>query len=62
VERAEAEAVYDSGRERCVDFILELARGVEWLRAEAARVEERLRKLEAQTRSDSRTSSAPDRS
>ena len=64
VERAEAEAVYDSGRERCVEFVLELARGLERLTVESARVEERsarveerLRRLEEQTRSDSRNSS-----
>jgi hypothetical protein len=25
VERGEAEAIYDSGRERCVEFVLQLA-------------------------------------
>lgn len=52
MERAEAEAIYESGREVCVEFILELA----------ARVEqhgERLARLEAQLRQDSRTSSRP---
>jgi transposase len=52
VDRAEAEAIYDAGREVCVEFILELA----------ARVEEhgeRLARLEAQAREDSRTSSRP---
>jgi transposase len=52
MERAEAEAIYDAGREVCVEFILELA----------ARVEEhgeRLARLEAQARQDSRTSSKP---
>ena len=52
MERAEAEAIYDAGREVCVEFILELA----------ARVEqhgERLARLEAQVRQDSRTSSLP---
>ena len=52
MERVEAEAVYDSGREACVEFILELA----------GRVEEhgdRLKRLEAQARQDSRTSSKP---
>jgi transposase len=50
VERAEAEAIYDSGRERCVEFMLGLAAG-------QARLEERMRRLEQQTRSDSRNSS-----
>ncbi|MCA1700679.1 MAG: IS66 family transposase [Actinobacteria bacterium] len=59
MERAEAEAIYDSGRERCVDFILELAQGFERLSAANARLEERVRRLEQQTRSDSRNSSKP---
>lgn len=52
MERAEAEAVYDAGRDVCVQFILDLAGRVE-------RLEERLRRLEEQARQDSRTSSAP---
>jgi hypothetical protein len=39
VERAEAEAIYDSGRERCVAFMLELAASVERLKANAERLE-----------------------
>ena len=52
MDRAGAEAVYDAGRDVCVQFILDLA----------ARVEghgERLRRLEEQSRRDSRTSSMP---
>src|SRR5438128_11905817 len=56
---AEAEAIYDSGRERCVEFILELAAGLERLSAANARLEERVRRLEEQARQDSRTSSKP---
>jgi transposase len=52
VERAEAEAIYDAGREVCVQFILDLAARVE-------QHEERLMRLEAQSREDSRTSSRP---
>jgi transposase len=52
MERAEAEAVYDAGREVCVQFILDLAARVDQL-------EERLTRLEAQARQDSRTSSKP---
>ena len=59
VERSEAEAIYDSGRDRCVEFILELARGFERLSAANTRLEERVRRLEEQARTDSRTSSAP---
>jgi transposase len=52
MDRVEAEAIYDSGREACVEFILELAGRVE-------QHEERLRRLEEQARQDSRTSSRP---
>jgi hypothetical protein len=52
MERVEAEAIYDSGREVCVGFILDLAARVE-------QHEERLARLEAQQRQDSRTSSKP---
>ena len=52
MDRAEAEAIYDAGREACVQFILDLAARVE-------RLEDRLRRLEEQARRDSRTSSKP---
>jgi transposase len=52
MQRAEAEAVYDAGREVCVQFILDLAARVE-------QHEDRLRRLEEQARQDSRTSSTP---
>ena len=52
MDRAEAEAVYDAGRVACVQFILDLAARVE-------QHEDRLRRLEEQTRQDSRTSSKP---
>jgi transposase len=52
VERAEAEAIYDAGREACVQFMLDLA-------AEVERHGDRLRRLEEQARQDSRTSSKP---
>src|SRR4051794_31814014 len=52
MDRVEAEAIYDSGREACVEFMLELAGRVE-------HHDDRLRRLEEQTRRDSRTSSAP---
>ncbi len=52
MERVEAEAIYDSGREACVEFIVELAARVE-------QHEERLRRLEEQARQDSRTSLKP---
>jgi transposase len=52
VERAEAEAIYDAGREACVEFILGLA-------GEVAQHADRLKRLEVQARQDSRTSSRP---
>jgi transposase len=59
VERAEAEAIYDAGRERCVEFIVELARRCEELAGRCERLEERVRKLEEQRRQSSRNSSQP---
>jgi transposase len=59
MDRAEAEAVYDSGRERCVEVILELAGAVEVLGARCEQLEERIGRLEEQARRDSRTSSRP---
>jgi transposase len=56
MDRAEAEAVYDAGREACVEFVLELTSGYE---TQIARLEERIRRLEEQARRDSRTSSKP---
>ena len=52
MDRAGAEAVYDSGREACVEFILDLAARVE-------QHEYRLKRLEERARRDSRTSLAP---
>jgi transposase len=66
MERAEAEAIYEAGRERCVEVILELTRRAEVLAArcekltaQCERLEERVRRLEEQGRSDSRNSSKP---
>jgi transposase len=56
MDRAEAEAVYDAGREACVGFLLELTSVYD---AQIARLEERIRRLEEQARRDSRTSSKP---
>ncbi len=52
MERAEAEAVYDAGRDACVQSLLDLALQVE-------RLDDRVRRLEEQARRDSRTSSKP---
>ncbi len=46
MDRGEAQAIYDSGRERCVDFILELVASVERLRATGELLEVRVRRLE----------------
>jgi hypothetical protein len=59
VERAEAEAIYDLGRDRCVEVILELAASVERLTAQTRLLEERVRRLEEQSRQSSRTGSKP---
>src|SRR6266540_3324503 len=52
VERHEAEAIYDAGRERCVEFILALEARYERLEARVEKLEERLRR-------SSRNSSQP---
>jgi len=52
MERAEAEAIYDAGRDVCVDFILQLAAAVEALTERVAVLERRLDQ-------DSRNSSRP---
>ena len=59
MDRSEAEAIYDAGRERCVEFILELAQGLERLIAANARLEERVRRLEEELRKNSGNSSTP---
>lgn len=52
MERAEAEAIYDAGREACVEVLMKLA-------GQVARHEERLARLEEQARRDSSNSSVP---
>jgi hypothetical protein len=59
VERAGAEAIYDSGREPCVAFIVGLAASVERLSAAGELLEDRVRRLETEARRDSRTGSTP---
>jgi transposase len=56
MERAEAEAVYDAGREACVEFLLELTARHE---RQIARLEARIERLEEQIRRNSRNSSKP---
>jgi len=50
MDRAQAEGIYDSGREACVEFILDLA-------GRFAQHEDRLKRLGEQVRQDSRKSS-----
>lgn len=59
MELSEAEAVYEAGKERCVEFVLELAGALERLAVGNARLEERVGKLEEQARESSRNSSKP---
>jgi len=63
MERAEAEAIYDSGREACVEFMLELAQRFEHFaersERELARLQTRIERLEEELRKNSRNSSKP---
>jgi transposase len=56
VERAEAEAIYDAGREACVEFLVELTARQE---RQIARLEARIERLEERLRENSRNSSKP---
>jgi transposase len=56
MDRAEAEAIYDAGRDACVSFLLELTAGYE---RQIAELGERLARLETAAGQDSRTSSKP---
>jgi transposase len=56
VERAEAEAVYDAGREACVEFLVELSARYE---RQIARLEARIERLEERLRENSQNSSCP---
>lgn len=56
MERAEAEAIYDAGRERCVEFLIELTARYE---RQVARLEARIERLEERSRQSSRNSSKP---
>jgi transposase len=62
VERAEAEAIYDAGREACVEVLLRLARlegRVREVEAENAALRERLGELEQRLKRNSQNSSLP---
>jgi transposase len=56
VERAEAEAVYDAGREACVEFLVELTARYE---RQITRLEARIERLEEKLRENSQNSSRP---
>lgn len=63
MQRAEAEAIYDSGRDACVDFMLELTQRFEELSERSERqiagLQTRVERLEEELRKDSRNSSKP---
>jgi len=59
MDRSEAEAIYDAGRERCVEFILELSQALERLTVANARLEQRVSRLEEELRKNSSNSSTP---
>jgi transposase len=56
VERAEAEVVYDAGREACVEFLVELTAHYE---RQVTRLEARIERLEEKLRENSQNSSRP---
>ncbi len=56
MERAEAEAVYDAGREACVEFLIELTARYE---RQVTRLEARIERLEEKLRESSQNSSRP---
>jgi len=56
MERAEAEAIYDAGRETCVEFLVELTARYE---RQVTRLEARIERLEEKLRENSQNSSQP---
>jgi transposase len=59
VERAEAEAIYDAGREVVVEVLLRMDEQIRRLEERVARQDERIAELERKLNRDSRNSSAP---
>ena len=59
VERVEAEAVYDAGREAVVEVLLRMDAQIEVLTARVARQDERIAQLERRLNRSSRNSSIP---
>ena len=59
MERAEAEAIYDAGREVVVEVLLRMDEQIRRLEERVARQDERIAQLERKLNRDSRNSSAP---
>jgi predicted RNase H-like nuclease (RuvC/YqgF family) len=59
VERAEAEAIYDAGREAVVEVLLVMDRRIQQLEARVARQDERIAQLERRLNRSSKNSSQP---
>jgi transposase len=59
VERVEAEAIYDAGREVVVEVLLRMDRRIQQLEAHVARQDERIAQLERRLNRSSRNSSIP---
>ena len=59
MERAEAEAIYDAGREAVVEVLLAMDRRVQQLESHVARQDERIAKLERRLNRSSKNSSQP---
>jgi len=59
VERSEAEAIYDAGREAVVEVLLRMDRQIQQLGERVARQDERIAQLERRLNRNSRNSSAP---
>ena len=59
MERAEAEAIYDAGREAVVEVLLAMDRRIQQLEAHVVRQDERIAKLERRLNRSSRNSSQP---
>jgi transposase len=59
VERAEAEAIYDAGREVVVEVLLAMDRRIQQLEAHVARQDERIAQLERRLNRSSKNSSSP---
>jgi hypothetical protein len=59
VERVEAEAIYDAGREAVVEVLLRMDAQIEALTVRVARQDERIAQLERRLNRSSRNSSIP---